>query len=140
MKLRIPIIVLALVLPVVAAIIVARVALPTMIAVDTKKAITDTLGISSVNLIVPETLEEAKALTTKRLLHLQKLSQAQWDAERKTIPHKNPPETIEAAIARTQLRLGDLNAMKAEDWKAEKEKLELRQQRLQTRADSKKTD
>ncbi len=77
---------------------------------------------------IPQTLEEARFLTRQRLLHLQKLTQDEWDKERKTpeIAVKNPPASIEAAIERAQLRLNDLQKMTASQWQQEKQRLEQR--------------
>jgi hypothetical protein len=73
---------------------------------------------------VPETLEEARAMATRRLEHLQVLSQEEWDAERVSILHRNPPATIEAAIERTQKRIDDLANMLPVEWPAELKRLQ----------------
>ena len=133
MKLRLPLIVFALALPVAAAIAVARFSLPDMLPAATKKATELASRLTAKekpSIVIPESLEEAKKLTVARLMHLQKLTQEQWDTERATIRHKLPPADLHAAIARAQQRVGDLNAMKPEDWPQEKARLEAKNLKL----------
>lgn len=131
MKMRFALLFFALLLPIVVAIVVARFALPGMVQPAAKNSTPKTAAsappvvqaVPEAPRKVPQTLDEAKQMTIDRLLHLQKLSQAQWEAERKAILYRHPPETIEGAIARAQLRLGDLNRMKTDEWIKEKERL-----------------
>lgn len=79
--------------------------------------------VASPRIVVPNSLEEAKKMASERLDHLQKLTQRQWDMERKTIPNKYPPARIEDAIARAQLRVNDLATLPPEMWKIERKKM-----------------
>lgn len=122
MKKRFLLLPLALLLPMVAAIGIARLALPGMLPLVGKNTM-PIINPAARERVVPGTLEEAKRLAVERLMHLQRLTQAQWDVERKTIAYKDPPVTIDDAITRTQLRISDLNQMSEETWKAERERL-----------------
>ena len=117
---------LALALPVITAIVVARFTLPGMVAAPAQNA----TPLKTPDIEIPETLDQAKTMTKERIAHLKKLSQAQWDEERKTIAYRSPPEKIEDAVARAERRLSDLEAMLEANWPEEKAKLERRQKLL----------
>lgn len=73
---------------------------------------------------VPDTLGEARQQAKDRLAELKKFTQAQWNIERQLIPERNPPEAIEDAVARAQLRVDDLMKLKEQDWSAERQRME----------------
>jgi hypothetical protein len=122
---------LALTLPVAAAIAVARFALPQMVPAGSENT---TANIATAMpeyrpRVVPETLDIAKKMTIDRLTYLQKLTQDEWLVERRIYIHRNPPENITDAIAKVQERLGDLNRMSHAEWIQEKKRLQQRADR-----------
>ncbi|MDX2073682.1 MAG: hypothetical protein SFX19_04870 [Alphaproteobacteria bacterium] len=122
MSKRNALILLAVLVPVVLVIIVARFALPPRLQAGAENTTAEntTAIVAQTPRTIPETLEQARAMAIDRLAHLQGLSQSQWEQERKTITHKFPPENIDAAVARTQMRVDDLKVMKPEEWEKER--------------------
>ena len=131
MKMRALFWLLAIILPIAIVMLVAHFALPGMVQAPDKNSTTILALPEDSPRTVPEKLEKAKQMAVDRLLHLQKLSQKEWGAERQKIMYKHPPEEIEAAIARTQLRIADLNRMTQVQWDKERERiLRVEQKRL----------
>lgn len=120
---RLPLYFLALALPIVVVVLIARIALPPTVQDPAKNSTAIVELPADSPRIVPEKLDAAKQMAVDRLLHLQKLSQKEWDEERKTIMYKNPPEEIGAAIARTQTRIADLNQMTQEEWEKDRQRI-----------------
>ncbi len=137
MKKRALFFLLVIVLPIAIALAIARFALPAMVQAPDRNSTAILELPDSSPRTVPEKLEEAKQMAVERLMHLQKLSQKEWDAERKKILYKHPPEEIGAAITRTQLRIADLNQMMQEQWVKERERIMRTEQERLSKASKK---
>lgn len=107
-------------------------ALPVLVAVwVVKQGLTIALVAENSTVIqaprlIPDSLEEARAMAAKRLAEIKAMSDAQWEKERLKVANRFPPKLRVEAIERAQLRVDDLNAMNEAQWEIEREKLLLR--------------